>query len=42
MIDGIAVIAISPKSPLGQKLIGHRNGDVIEMNGITHTIIDVL
>lgn len=42
LIDGIAVIAISPQSPLGQKLIGHRNGDVIEMNGITHTIIDVL
>ena len=42
MVDGIAVIAISPQSPLGQKLMGHSKGDVIEMNGMSHTIVEVV
>ncbi len=41
-VDGIAVIAISPQSPLGQKLMGHSKGDVIEMNGMSHTIVEVV
>lgn len=32
-IDGIAVLALSPQSPLGSQLIGKQIGDVVEVNG---------
>ncbi len=41
-VDDISVIAISPKSPLGQNLIGHQKGETIEMNGMSHTILKVI
>jgi len=40
-IDGITVIALSPQSPLGGKLMGNEIGFVFEINGTTYTIEDV-
>lgn len=37
-IDDKTVFAISPKSPLGEKLMGKKIGDVTEVNGIEHYI----
>jgi hypothetical protein len=33
VIDGQTIIALSPQSPLGNKLVGTATGDMIEMNG---------
>jgi len=41
IIDGIAVIAISPRSPLGQKLIGLNVNDIAEINGVKYVIEDI-
>ena len=38
IVDGITVIAISPLSPLGQKLIGLKTNDTAEINGIEYVI----
>jgi hypothetical protein len=38
MIEGITVIALSPQSPLGSKLLGKMKGDIVEMNGTRYTI----
>jgi hypothetical protein len=38
MVEGIAVMAISPRSPLGQKLLGLKVNDTAEINGIQYLI----
>ena len=40
-IDGEKVIALSPQSPLGQKLMGLKNGEKVEMNG-TQYIVELI
>jgi hypothetical protein len=40
-VDNIQIIAISPQSPLGEKLIGLKKGDCIEMNSIVHCIEEI-
>jgi hypothetical protein len=40
-IDGINVIALSPQSPLGNKLMGNRVGFIFEINGTTYVIDSV-
>ncbi|MCX6290504.1 MAG: hypothetical protein NT126_01915 [Bacteroidetes bacterium] len=42
MVDGISVIALSPQSPLGEKLMGLHTGDDAEMNGVSYTIEKIL
>ncbi len=37
-IDGNTVFALSPQSPLGQKLIGCEQGNEIELNGTVYKI----
>ena len=37
-IDGINVIALSPQSPLGNKLMGNKVGFTFEINGTKYTI----
>lgn len=37
-IDGIKVIAMSPQSPLGSKLLGLKTTESVTMNGTTYTI----
>jgi len=37
-VDNINVFAISPQSPLGQKLTGKKENDVVEMNGVKYAI----
>ncbi len=37
-IEGISVIALSPQSPLGSKLLGKQKGDIVEMNTVRYTI----
>ena len=39
IVDGIDVIALSPHSPLGQKIMGLKVNDTAEINGI-HYIIE--
>ena len=41
-IDGINVIALSPQSPLGNKLMGNAIGFSFEINTTKYTIEDVL
>jgi len=38
IVEGIAVMAISPRSPLGQKLLGLKVNDTAEINGIQYMI----
>ncbi len=38
VIDHINVIALSPQSPLGQKLMGLKKGEVTRMNNIEYVI----
>lgn len=42
IIDDIPVMAISPQSPLGAKLIGLREKENAEINGIVYTVESVL
>jgi len=42
VVDGISVIALSPYSPLGQKLIGLRENDSVQINGIHYIIENVV
>lgn len=42
VVDQIAVIAISPKSPLGEKLLGCKVGDKIEINSIQHVVEEIV
>lgn len=41
-VDGRTVIAVSPQSPLGHKLIGNGVGFAFEINTTTYTITSVL
>ena len=41
VVDGNAVIALSPQSPLGQKLMGLRVGDGAEVNN-THYLVEAI
>lgn len=38
IVDGVTIIAISPRSPLGQKLIGLKVNDTAEINGIEYVV----
>ncbi len=40
-VKGTSVIALSPLSPLGQKLIGMKVSDSVEMNGVKYKIEEV-
>ena len=40
-IDGVAVLALSPQSPLGSQLIGKDIGAVVEVNGSRFTVEDI-
>lgn len=40
-IDGINVIALSPQSPLGNKLMGNRVGFTFEINGTKYLIEEI-
>ncbi len=40
-VDGFLVIAISPQSPLGSKLIGLKISEQAFVNGITYTILSI-
>ena len=42
IVDGISVIALSPYSPLGQKLVGLRENDSVQINGIHYIIENVV
>jgi hypothetical protein len=42
VVDGKTIIAISTKSPLGEKLMGKKIKDTIDVNGITHLIEEIL
>lgn len=42
IIEDTTVIAISSKSPLGEKLLGKKIGDRIEINGINHLVEEIL
>ena len=41
VIENITVIALSPQSPLGQKLMGLKVGDVAVINTMYYTIEDI-
>lgn len=38
IVDDKTVFSISPQSPLGIKLLGKKENDVVEMNGVKYTI----
>lgn len=40
-VEGVTIIAVSPLSPLGSKLLGLKNGDSGTVNGITYKIEEV-
>lgn len=42
VIDGITIIALSPKSPLGVKLLGCVAGNSVEVNAVKYTVIEVI
>ncbi len=42
VVDDTFVIALSPASPLGKKLMGCGTNDSIEMNGVTYLIKEIL
>lgn len=41
VVDGIAIIAISARSPLGQKLIGLKVNDTAEINGTRYVVENI-
>ena len=41
IVEGVPVIALSPQSPLGSKLIGLKAGDTVTVNGNNYTIISI-
>ena len=41
-VDGTAVIALSPKSPLGKLLIGSEIGATFEINGTRYTVNEII
>lgn len=40
-VDNKTVFAISPQSPLGKKLMGKKENDVVEMNGVKYFIENI-
>lgn len=38
VVEGITVIALSPQSPLGQKLLGLKTGEAVQVNNIGYII----
>jgi hypothetical protein len=42
IVDDVAIIAISPRSPLGQKLLGLKVNDRAEVNGSQYVIESIL
>jgi len=42
VIDGKTIIGISTKSPLGEKLMGKKIKDTVDVNGITHLVEEIL
>lgn len=42
IVDGITVIAFSPHSPLGQKLLGLKPNDAADINGIRYIIESIV
>ena len=40
-IDGVAVLALSPQSPLGSQLVGKEIGAVVEVNASKFTVEDI-
>ena len=40
-VDGLSIFCLSAQSPLAQAMMGKRNGDAVELNGITHKVIKV-
>ena len=40
-VDGISVIALSPQSPLGTKMMGMRTEDTFEINGTKYLIQEI-
>jgi len=41
-IDGRSVIALSPKSPLGEKMMGMQVGDTFEVNGTKYLVEEIV
>lgn len=41
-VDGVTVIALSPQSPLGEKLMGMEAGYTFEINGTAYTVAEVI
>ncbi|KGO87782.1 hypothetical protein Q765_04635 [Flavobacterium rivuli WB 3.3-2 = DSM 21788] len=41
-VDGITVIALSPQSPLGTKMMGMRAEDTFEINGTKYLIQEII
>lgn len=41
IIDNNSIIALSPQSPLGKKMMGLYTSDIAEMNGITYVITGI-
>jgi transcription elongation GreA/GreB family factor len=37
-VDGINIIALSPQSPLGNKLMGNKEGFTFEINGTKYLV----
>ena len=40
-VDGINVIALSPQSPLGNKLLGNQEGFTFEINGTKYLVSEI-
>jgi len=41
-IEGKSVIALSPKSPLGEKMMGMQIGDTFEVNGTKYLVEEIV
>lgn len=41
-IEGITVLSVSPQSPLGSKLLGKKQGDIVLVNETSFTIHEVV
>ncbi len=40
-MEGKTIFALSPQSPLGEKLLGKKTGDAVEMNGVKYVILEI-
>jgi hypothetical protein len=41
-VDDVVVIAVSPQSPLGSKLVGLKVGERVEVNGVRYEVESIL